>query len=216
MILLPCCFQSSQCCPPLFLARRCVDCYSGYYRTSETGQSYCRPGYYCNSCQRKSCSYGKYSSSYRATSCASWRNCGPGSYSAKQGSSTSNRVCSSCPGGKYSSGSNWSGCKSWSTCSPGYYVTTNPSNTRNRGCRSVFRTTRLDGAAINICFLNFTHCPPPCTVPSFLSSCPSNTYQPYSGFTRTYCYDVRKCGKGQYQSRGPTSTSNRVVSEVGG
>lgn len=100
-----------------------VRCAPGTFVSETGGARVCSP-----------CASGEFSNDYDATECRAWRDCTPGQYVERAGSSTADRECAACPSGETTTSPNAGECTGASDCAAGTYksddecVTCEPGN----------------------------------------------------------------------------------------
>jgi hypothetical protein len=85
------------------------------------GRSICSPGSFLaepsGACTP--CPYGAFTAAPDLSSCSVWTSCGPGSFVAIPGTSTSDQSCAACPSGSTTNGVNLRACTRDGSCPPG-------------------------------------------------------------------------------------------------
>ena len=141
---------------------------------------------------------------FRGSRCVKHTDCLRGTYIARAGTPSTDRVCTACPPGMFSDSKNAASCEVWRSCAVGLGQSTTGSATVNRGCVAcVEGATFSDAASGAAC--------------RTLMVCDNDEYQvgvPNAASDRRCASHSTSCPSGQYTSTAPHAHADRVCSAL--
>lgn len=197
----------------------CKSCSAGFYTTSAAAQTVCPLGSSCSNCVISACPTGLFQNQTGMSFCYGVRSCSAGTFSSRNPTPTSDRVCSACAAQSFTPTVNTlPSCFTATQCAAGSFVFTAATPTSNAVCNPCPANTFQDQVGQSAC-KPLVGCP----LGTFTSSLPVNgprvcstcslafSFQDVPNFNGTSCKPVSPiCSPGFAQTRPPTTSTNRA------